>query len=218
MILKTLVNWGWSAIVITVLAVISYIYEWPREVMIPILVVILAAGMVVGVVKSHNKELEQSMLELRQLAAYFNRRFMGESSLSIFAIINTLFNIDNPKLWEWARSCDMSRRIFNTWCDSFIGRVESDVKTRSFDVYTRTYLNELWLANARYHEFIEQFYEIAEQVEIPRETIDQYNRFVMEYNAFVQNLRDNISQLRKVAKAGIEAPSVRLAKELPAAK
>ena len=40
----------------------------------------------------------------------------------------------------------------------------------------------------------------------------------MEYNAFVQDFRDNISELRKIGKTGIEPPSVNFAKELPVAK
>jgi len=143
---------------------------------------------------------------------------MGSSSLSIFAIIDSLFNIDNPKLWDWARACDISQRIFNTWCSSFISRVESDIRTRRFDIYLRTYLNELWLVNSHYFEFVEQFYEVAAKVEIPRETIDQYNRFVMEYNAFAQDFRDNISELKKVARTEIEPPSVKFAKELSVVK
>ncbi len=143
---------------------------------------------------------------------------MGSSSLSIFAIIDSLFNIDDSKLWDWARACDMSQRIFNTWCDSFISRVESDTRTGSFSVYLRTYLDELWLVISHYYEFVEQFYEVARKVELPQETIDQYNRFVVEYNAFVQRFRDNITELRKVAKAEIEAPSVKLANELSGVK
>ena len=112
----------------------------------------------------------------------------------------------------------MAQRIFDTWCSSFVSRVESDIGTKRFDVYLRTYLNELWLVNTHYYEFIEQFYEIAEKVEIPREAIDQYNRFVMEYNAFVQDFRDNISELRKIAKTEIEPPSVKFARELPLVK
>ncbi len=217
-ILKTIVNWGWCPILITALAVVSYIYDWTTEAIAPVLVIILVIGLVVAVIGAREKELELSQLRLRQLAGYFNRRFTGNSSLSIFTIIDSLFNIDNPKLWDWARACDMSQRIFNTWCDSFITRVESDIRTRRFDVYLRTYLNELWLANNHYYEFVAQFYEIAEKVEIPRETIDQYNKFVMEYNAFVQDFRDNISELRKVAKTEIEPPSVEFAKELPGVK
>jgi len=217
-ILKTIVNWGWCPILITALAVVGYIYDWTTEAIAPVLVIILVIGLVVAVIGAREKELELSQLRLRQLAGYFNRRFTGNSSLSIFTIIDSLFNIDNPKLWDWARACDMSQRIFNTWCDSFITRVESDIRTRRFDVYLRTYLNELWLANNHYYEFVAQFYEIAEKVEIPRETIDQYNKFVMEYNAFVQDFRDSISELRKVAKTEIEPPSVEFAKELPGVK
>ncbi len=213
-VLKTIVNWGWSPILITALAVVSFIYEWPIDVMIPILVIILVIGLVVAVTRAKDKELERSSLRLRQLAGHFNRRFMGSSSLSIFAIIDTLFNIYDPKLWDWERACDMSQRIFNTWCDSFISRVESDIRAKSFGVYLRAYLNELWLINSHYCEFVEQFLEIAERVEVPRETVDQYNRFVVEYNAFAQDFRDMISHLRKVAGTEIEPPSVKFAKEL----
>jgi len=218
MYLRTIVNWGWCPILITALAVVGFRFEWSVWAVAPVLIIILVIGLVVAVIGAKEKELELSSLRLRQLAGYFNRRFMGSSSLSIFVIIDSLFNIDDPKLWDWARACDMSQRIFNTWCNSFIGRVESDIRTRRFDVYLRTYLNELWLVNSHYFEFIEQFYEIAEKVEIPRETIDQYNRFVMEYNAFAQDFRDNISELKKVAKTEIEPPSVKFAKELSVVK
>ena len=217
-VLKTIVNWGWSPILITALAVVGFIYEWPIGVVAPVLIIILVIGLVVAVIGAREKQLELSALRLRQLAGYFNRRFMGSSSLSIFAIIESLFKVDEPKLWDWARACDMAQRIFDTWCSSFISRVESDIRTRKFNVYLRTYLNELWLVNSHYFEFIEQFYELAAQVEIPRETIDQYNRFVMEYNAFAQDFRDNISELRKVARTEIEPPSVKLAKELSLVK
>jgi len=36
----------------------------------------------------------------------------------------------------------------------------------------------------------------------------------MEYNAFAQNFRDNITELRNVARTEIEPPSVKLAREL----
>ena len=152
------------------------------------------------------------------VAVFFNRRFTGDSSLSIFAIINSLFKVENPQLWEWARACDMSGRVFNTWCSSFITRVESDIRTRRFTVYLRAYLNELWLLNSHYYEYVEQFYEVAGKVEIPQETAGQYNRFVTEYNAFVQDFRGQIGELKKVARTEIEPPSVKLAKELLEAK
>ncbi len=217
-ILKTIINRAWCPILITALAVVFCIYEWPIEAVAPVLIIILVIGLVVAGIGAREKQLELSSLRLRHLAGYFNRRFMGNSSLSIFAIIDSLVNIEDPKLWVWVRACDISQRIFNTWCSSFISRVESDIKTRGFNVYLRTYLNELWLVNSHYFEFIEQFYEVLEKVEVPQETIEQYNRFVMEYNAFVQDFRGNISELRKVARTEIEPPSVKLAKESSAVK
>jgi len=217
-VLRAVITRGWCPILITALAVVGFIFEWEIWIVAPVLGVILVIGLVVAVTGAKEKELERSSLKLRQLTGYFNRRFMGDSSLSIFAIIDSLFNIDNPKLWDWARACDVSQRIFNSWGNSFISRVETDIRIRRFDVYLRTYLNELWLVNSHYYEFVEQFYEVAEKVEIPQETIDHYNRFVMEYNAFVQDLRDNISELKKVAETAIEPPSVKFAKELSVVK
>jgi hypothetical protein len=201
--------------VITALALVGYILKWDLLVLAPILVIILAIGLVIAVVKTKEKQLELYSQRLRHLARYFNRRFAGNSSISIFTIIDTLFSIDNPELWDWARSCDMVQRIFNNWCDSFVGRSESDIGTRKFNVYLRTYLDELWLMNTHYYEFIEQFYEVARKVEIPKATIEQYNRLVTEYNAFTQDFRDNISGLKKVARTEIEPPSVKFAQELP---
>ena len=217
-LLRTVITWGWCPILITALAVIGRIYEWSVWALTPALIIILVIGLVVAAIGAKERELERLSLRLRQLAGYFNRRFVGSSSLSIFAIIDSLFKVDDPKLWGWARACDMSQRIFNTWSSSFVGRVESDIRTRRFDIYLRTYLNELWLVNSHYYEFIEQFYEIAANVEIPREAIDQYNRFVAEYNAFAQDFRDNIGELRKVAKTEIEPPSIKFAKELAVVK
>ncbi len=216
--LKTVVSWGWSPFLITALAVVGFIYGWKVWTVVPVLIIILIIGLVVTAVGARGKELERSSQRLRQLAGYFTRRFTGNSSLSIFAIINSLFKTENPKLWDWARACDMSQRIFNTWCDGFIDRIESDIRTKSFSPFLRTYLNELWLINNHHYEFIEQFYEVAESVEVPRETVDQYNRFVLEYNAFAQDFRDNIAKLRKVAGTEIEPPSVKFAKELSVVK
>ncbi len=213
-ILRTIVSWGWSPILITALAVIGVLYELPIEVVAPSAGVILVVGLVVAVVGAREKKLELVSLRLKQLAGYFNRRFTGNSSLSIFAIIDGLFKVDNPQLWDWARACDMSQRVFNTWSESFITRMESDVRVRGYSVYLLTYLNELWLMNSHYYEFVEQFYEIAEKVEILPETIDQYNRFVMEYNTFMQNFKDSITELKKTAKTEIEPSSVKLAREL----
>ena len=212
--IKTIVNWGWYSALITALAVAGYIQKWPIKYVVPALIIILGIGLVVAVIRAREKELELSSIRLRQLAEYFNRRFMGNSSLSIFAIIDSLFSTDNSKLWDWARACDMSRRIFDTWCNSFVSRMEGDIRSRRFAVYLYAYLNELWSVTSHYYEFVVQFYEVAEKIEMPQETVDQYNRFVMEYNAFAQDFRESISELRKVARTGIEPASVRLAQEL----
>jgi hypothetical protein len=215
---RNMASWVWWPIVITVLALVGAANQWPISVLAPILVAILVSGLATAITGTRRQRLELSLSRLRQMAGYFNRRFMGDSSLSIFAIIDTLFTIDNPKLWDWARACDMAKRLFNTWCDSFINRIESDVRSGRPQAYLYTYLNELWLVNNHYYEFIEQFCEIAETVEVPKETKDQYNRLVMEYNAFAQEFRDTISELKKITRTEIEPPSVRFAKELAAAK
>jgi hypothetical protein len=216
--LKTIAGRGWYPALITALAVAGYNYGWPIEVVAPSLIIILFIGLIVAVIKAREKQLERSAVRLRQLAEYFNHRFMGDSSLSIFVIINSLFNVDNPKLWEWARACDASQRIFNSWCSSFINRVESDLGLRRYADYLYSYLTELWLITSRYHDFVDQFYEVAEKVELPAETIDQYHKFVMEYNAFAQDFRENITELRTITRTGIEPPSVKLAQELSKAR
>jgi hypothetical protein len=216
--IKTIVNRGWYPAIITALAVVGFLYEWPGEAVAPALIIILGIGLVVTGIRAREKQLEISAVKLRQLAEYFNHRFMGDSSLSIFVIIDTLFSAENPKLWEWARACDMARRIFNSWCGSFIDRVESDIGMRRFADYLYTYLNELWLITSRYFDFVEQLYEVAEKIEIPQETRDQYGKFVMEYNAFAQNFRESITELRNITRTGIEPPSVKLARELAAVK
>lgn len=209
---------GWSPVAISIVAIAGYYYEWPLEILALAVFVILVTGLAIAVTGGRERELERAAQRLKELAGYFSRRFAGNSSLSIFVTINTLFKVDNPKIWDWARACDMSQRVFNTWCDSFIGRVESDIRMRRYTIYLRTYLNELWLLTSHYYEFVEQFHEVAERTEIPSETAEQYRRFVIEYNAFVKNFQDTISELKKVAKTEIEPPSVKLALELPEKK
>ncbi len=122
--MKTVINWGWCPTLITLLAVLGFVFEWPIEAVAPALILILCIGLVVAFIRVKRQELEFSSLRLRQ------------------------------------------------------------------------------------------FYKMAGNVEVPREAIDQYNRFVMEYNAFTQDFRDKISELRKVTKTGIDPPSVKFAKEL----
>jgi hypothetical protein len=214
-ILSTIIRWGWCPILITVLAVIGYQYEWPLWLLAAVMVAILIIGLAVAISTARERAVERASLRLKQLAGYFNRRFTGDSALSIFAIIRSLLTSDNARVWGWARETEVAQRIFNTWCDSFTDRVESDIRTRRFILYLRTYQSELWLINSHYYEFMEQFCEVAQSMELPSELIDQYNRLVEEYNAFVQQFQDNIGELRRVARTEIEPPSVKLAKAIP---
>ena len=171
-VLRAVLKRGWCPVLITALAVVAAVFDWAIWIVALVLGVILAAGLVMLVREAREKELEASFLRLRQQAGYFTRRFTGNSSLSIFAIIDTMFNVDNPKLWDWARACDTSQRVFNSWCGGFVSRIEGDVGNGGFGVSLPIYLNELWLVNSHYYEFIEQFHEVAEKFEIPRETVD----------------------------------------------
>lgn len=217
-LLSTIIRWGWCPTLITALAIIGRHYEWPLWLLALVLVVILIIGLVVAISTARERAVERASLRLKQLAGYFNRRFTGDSSLSIFAIIRSLLTSDNARVWGWARETEVAQRIFNTWCDSFTDRVESDIRTRRFILYLRTYQSELWLINSHYNEFMEQFYEVAQSMELPPELIVQYNRLVEEYNAFVQQFRDNIAELRRVARTEIEPPSVNFAKAIPDTK
>lgn len=217
-ILKTIIIWGWSPILITVLALVGSVYQWETWFLATLVGITLLIGIIIAVVSAGEKQLEHTAMRLRQQAGYFSRRFTGTSSLSIFAIIDTLFNLDDPQLWDWARSCDMCARLLDTWFDSFIRRIESDTRTGRFSIYLRVYLNELWILNNHYYEFVEQFYQIAEKIDIPPSTRDHYNRFAVEYNTFVQNFRETVAELRNVSGTEIEPPSVKLANELSGAK
>jgi hypothetical protein len=217
-VLKTIVIWGWSPVLITALALAGLYYKWNIWFLGTFLGVLLLAGLIMGIVKESDKEQETIVMRLRQQAGYFSRRFTGTSSLSIFAIIDTLFNLDDPQLWDWARSCDMCARLIDTWFDSFIHRIEGDTGTGKFGIYLRVYLNELWTLNNHYYEFIEQFHEIAEHIDLPPSTRDQYNRFAAEYNTFVNNFKDTISELKGVTATDIEPSSVKMAEVLPGSK
>jgi len=211
---RKIVSWGWSPFLITALAVVGAIFEWPVEVVGPVLVVILIIGLVMVATAAREKRLEQLAFRLSEQGGHFHRRFMGDSSLSIFVIIRTLLTTDNARVWAWARECEVAQRVFNTWSSSFATRLESDIRGQRFKTYLRTSLNELWLLNTHYYEFVEQFTEVAEKTELPPETMDLYNRFVVEYNAFAQDFRGSIAELREFARTEIEPPSVNFAKEL----
>ena len=151
---------------------------------------------------------------LSQLATHFNRRFMGNSQLSIFEIINGLFGVENQQIWEWARGCEMARRVFDSWAENFAARVESDLRSRRHLVFLQNHINELWALNNHYYEFTEQFVEIASRFEVPHDVLEQFNKFTEEYNVFVQNFRESIIDLKRISRTQLEAPSVKLVNEL----
>jgi hypothetical protein len=212
----TVLSRSWSLILVAVLAIIGGFYQWPFEILGTVLGVLLVIGLVTIWVGAREKELELASQKLKELAGYFSRRFIGESSLSIFTVIESLFKTDNTRLWEWARACDMSSRVFNVWCRSFINRLETDNKTGRFSLYLRSYTNELWSLNNLYYEYIEQFYEVACSVEVPPDILEQYGKFLVEYNTFVGQFREMISQLKTIVRTEIEPPSIKLANELTA--
>ena len=142
-VLKTIVISGWSPVVVTAVALVGLYYNWPLGLLGTFLGIILVAGIVVAILRESDKQLETIAMRLRQQSGYFSRRFTGTSSLSVFAIIDTLFDLDDPQLWDWARSCDMCARLMDTWFDSFIRRIESDTSSGRFSVYIRVYLLSL---------------------------------------------------------------------------
>ena len=217
---KSIVSRGWYPALITAIAVLSLIYydDLSINIMIPVLVVVLCIGLIVTVINTRQSQLEKQCVRLTQLATYFNRRFLGNSSLTIFTVIDNLFSIENPQVWEWARGCEMTHRIFDSWSGHFSTRVETDLRNRRYDTFLHTHINELWTLNNHYYDFTEQFCEIVDRFEVPKDVIEQYNRFITEYNAFVENFRNAIMELKSIARTQIEAPSVKLARELPAAR
>ena len=212
--LKTVFVRSWAALLIAVLAVLGYFLEWPLEAFIAGIASVLIIFIAFSAVGAREKVLDESAESLKELAGYFYRRFMGESSLSIFAIIDSLFKTDNAKLWEWARSCDNAQRVFNTWCDSFNTRLETDHRTRRYSAYLRVSAKELWLMVNMYQEYVEQFAEIACRLDLPVETLEQYQRFSVEYNTFTSQFRELLAGLRRVARIEIEPPSIKTAPEI----
>lgn len=204
-----------TPVVIAGIAITGLILHWALEILIPVLILLFIIGVLTAVSYYNNKKLENTFWQLKELGAYFAHRFAGNSTQSIFTVIEGLFNIDNPGVREWARGCNMSQLIFNDWCNGFTSRIENDSKVQRVNSYISTYLNELWSLVIHYQEFIAQFYEVAEKIEVRQETIEQYNKFVLEYNPFVQRFREYISNLKSVNRTVIEPPSIIMAKELP---
>lgn len=207
---------GWYPAVITIVAILSLIFYdvIPYAVSIPVLVVMLSIGGIIVYINGRKNQLEMQSMRLSQLATHFNRRFMGNSQLSIFEVINGLFGLENEQVWEWARGCEMTRRVFDSWAENFAARVENDLRSRRHIVFLQTHINELWALNNHYHEFTEQFVEIVNRFDVPKDVLEQFNKFTEEYNVFVQNFREAINELKTIAHTQLEAPSVKTVKEL----
>ena len=107
--LKAVITWAWCPALLTALAVAGLVLKLPIEAVVPALIITFAIGLVTVIIGYRRNQLEHASLRISQLAGYFNRRFTGNSPISIFVVIDGIFQIDNPKLWDWARACDMSR-------------------------------------------------------------------------------------------------------------
>jgi hypothetical protein len=215
---RNIIGRGWFPLLLTAVAVVSIIYGVSINIVVPVLAGLLCVGLAILIVNTRKDQLELQSVKLTQIAEYFNRRFMGNASFTIFSVIEGLFAVENPAIWEWARACDMSRRIFNSWSDSFTSRVQSDRQSRRFTNFFRTHLNELWSINNHYYEFVEQFHEVAEKYGVPANVADDYRRFAVEYNGFVESFRAAITELKKARHTHLEAPGVKLAPDLAAKK
>ena len=210
---------GWFPALITAVAVLGLIFynNVSYAITVPVLIVMLCIGIVVVAISARQAQVERQSLKLSQLASHFSRRFMGNSTLSIFAIIDSLFGLENEQVWEWARGAEMTRRVFDSWAENFAARVEADLRNRRFMSFLQTHINELWAINNHYYEFVEQFSEIAQRFEVPKETVERYRKFTEEYNLFVESFRDAINELKTIARTQLEAPSVKTARDLAAA-
>lgn len=212
----TILKRGWYPTLITIIAVLSLVFydTIPYTVVVPVLVVLLFIGIIIAIIGTRQERLQGQSVRLSQMATHFQRRFTGNSTLSVFAIIDSLFEMENQQVWEWARGCEMARKVYDSWAENFADRVESDLRSRHYIQFLKTHINELWSLNNHYYEFIEQFSEIARRFEVPADTIEQYGKFIEEYNLFVQNFREAVNELKAVARTQLEAPSIKLAPEI----
>ncbi|MBN1368039.1 MAG: hypothetical protein JW967_08945 [Dehalococcoidales bacterium] len=208
-----IIKFIWSPVLITILAVVGYFYELPVEIIGPSLLVILIIGSITTAVCLKERKLNKAVVFLKGQGEYFIRRFASDSHLSIFVIINGL-NSSDTAVREWLRACNTAQLIFNAWCESFIARIRNDDRNGNIRLYLHTYLVELWSIVSHYHEFVDQFHEVASNSKISDELVEQYNRFTDEYNTFVLRFRDHIGELKRISRTEIEPPSVKTAKEL----
>lgn len=207
-------KWTWPAILITIVAACGYAFSWPIGIFASALGILLVTSLIWAHINVRDNEAIAFSRRIKDLTGYFHRRFMSNSPLSIFSLATALFETRDQRLWEWARACSMSEHIFDTWCESFLVRMEVDSRTNHLVVYLRHNTSELWTMVCRYHELVEQFRDIGEKANIPADAITAYNTFVVEYNTFIRELQAFLSELRNKGYSEIEPPSLRLAHEL----
>ncbi|MCL2474935.1 MAG: hypothetical protein FWF37_02230 [Chloroflexi bacterium] len=206
---KNLFVWLWSPILMLLIGVVGNLAEWENWLTLGLMSAVMLIGIAVAIITAQERANEKISDRIRQVSGYFTRRFGGESSYSVFAIIRELFRTKDPELWEYAHACEQTERVYNTWCENYISRIETDSATGRFAIYIRRYLQELWMLNSLYHEYIEQLRDIAEKVELPTEMIEQYNRFSAEYNSFTNSFRELINLAVKSGKTELDANSVK---------
>jgi len=206
---KNLLVWLWSPILMLLVSAVGILAEWESWLTLVLMGAVMLVGVAIAIITAQERQNEKISDRIRQISGYFTRRFGGESSYSVFAIIRELFRTKDPELWEYAHACEQTERVYNTWCENYISRLETDSATGRFAIYIRRYLQELWMLNNLYHEYIEQFRDIAEKVELPTEIIEQYNRFSAEYNSFTNSFRELINLALKSGKTELDANSVK---------
>lgn len=212
--LAGILRWSWPTILITAVAICGYMFDWPFAMLVSVLGVLLIGGLISTSINLRDNEIRSFSRRIRGLASYFERRFMNNSPLSIFALTSGLFEASDHRLREWARVCGASGQIFDTWCDNFLTRMEADAHTGHLVTYLRHNVSELWSMVCHYHEFVAQFHDIGKRAGIPDDTLDAYNEFVVEYNTFIREFQGFLSELRKKGYSEIEPPSLKMADEL----
>jgi hypothetical protein len=94
--------------VIAVLAIVGRLYLWPLEMLVPILFILLLIGILMAVSYDRERRLEHSLLKLKELGAYFVRRFAGNSSLSMHILSVVLLAIHLCLSLPSSMVCSMS--------------------------------------------------------------------------------------------------------------
>ena len=87
-----IVRKGWFPALLTAVAVLGLIFydSISYTITVPVLIVLLCLGGVMAVINARQERVERHSARLSQLASHFSRRFMGNSTISIFVITVSL--------------------------------------------------------------------------------------------------------------------------------